>query len=60
MVGNSLKSDILPVIALGGRAVHIPYHVTWAYEIVADDQTVMKPYLELERIGLLPALIDTL
>jgi putative hydrolase of the HAD superfamily len=60
MVGNSLKSDILPVIALGGRAIHIPYHVTWAHEIVADDQTVMKPYLELEHIGLLPALIDRL
>ncbi len=32
MVGNSLKSDILPVLALGGAAVYIPYHVTWAAE----------------------------
>ena len=34
MVGNSLKSDILPVLGLGGVGVHIPYHVTWAAEHV--------------------------
>lgn len=33
MVGNSVKSDILPVLEIGGRAVHIPYHVTWAHEV---------------------------
>jgi putative hydrolase of the HAD superfamily len=32
IIGNSLKSDILPVLALGGIGVHIPYHVTWAHE----------------------------
>ncbi len=32
MVGNSMRSDIAPVIELGGRAVHVPYHVTWAHE----------------------------
>jgi putative hydrolase of the HAD superfamily len=35
MVGNSVKSDILPVLALGARAIHIPYHTTWAHERVA-------------------------
>jgi putative hydrolase of the HAD superfamily len=34
MIGNSLKSDILPVLALGGHGVHIPYHTTWAHEQV--------------------------
>ena len=34
MVGNSVKSDILPVLALGARAIHIPYHTTWAHEVV--------------------------
>lgn len=34
MVGNSLRSDILPVVAIGGHAVHIPYHLTWAHEHV--------------------------
>lgn len=34
MIGNSLKSDVLPVLALGGFAVHVPYHTTWAHEKV--------------------------
>lgn len=34
MVGNSLKSDVLPVLALGGHGVHVPYHTTWAAERV--------------------------
>ncbi len=32
MIGNSLKSDVLPVLNIGGWGVHIPYHTTWAYE----------------------------
>lgn len=32
MIGNSIKSDILPVLALGGHAIHVPYHTTWAFE----------------------------
>ncbi|MFC3880780.1 HAD family hydrolase [Algoriphagus namhaensis] len=32
MIGNSLKSDILPVLELGGFAIHIPYHITWGHE----------------------------
>lgn len=36
MVGNSLKSDILPVLALGGAGVHVPYHLTWAAERVEE------------------------
>ncbi|MBC7688570.1 MAG: HAD family hydrolase [Aquabacterium sp.] len=34
MIGNSLKSDVMPVLAIGGHAVHIPYHTTWAHEQV--------------------------
>lgn len=34
MLGNSLKSDVLPVLAIGGHAIHIPYHTTWAHEQV--------------------------
>ncbi|NCT68540.1 MAG: HAD family hydrolase [Rhodanobacteraceae bacterium] len=33
MVGNSLRSDIEPVIALGGWGIHMPYHVTWEHEL---------------------------
>lgn len=32
MIGNSLKSNVLPVLAIGGYAVHIPFHTTWAHE----------------------------
>ena len=35
MIGNSLKSDILPVLAIGGHAVHIPFHVTWEHEKIS-------------------------
>jgi len=34
MIGNSIKSDILPVLNIGGHGIHIPYHVTWAHEKV--------------------------
>ncbi len=32
MIGNSLKSDVLPVLGIGGHAIHIPFHTTWAHE----------------------------
>ena len=38
MIGNSLKSDVLPVLAIGGYAAHIPFHTTWAHEKI--DHTV--------------------
>lgn len=34
MVGNSLKSDIQPVLSLGGYGVHIPFEVMWKHEVV--------------------------
>jgi len=39
MVGNSLRSDIAPVLELGGWGVHVPYHTTWAHETDAELQT---------------------
>lgn len=36
MIGNSLRSDIAPVLALGGWGVHMPYHTTWGHESQAD------------------------
>lgn len=60
MVGNSLRSDILPVLAIGGRAVYIPYHLTWEHEMVIPSDTAQQGYIELEHIGQLPALIEQL
>ncbi|QJD94484.1 HAD family hydrolase [Mucilaginibacter robiniae] len=34
MIGNSLKSDIIPVLNVGGHAIHVPYHITWVHEQV--------------------------
>jgi len=34
MVGNSLKSDVLPLLEVGAKAIHVPFHTTWAHEIV--------------------------
>ena len=42
MIGNSLRSDILPVVALGAHAIHVPYHLTWQHEHVdvpVDERT---------------------
>ncbi len=46
MVGNSVRSDVLPVIELGGHGVHIPYAVTWAHEHVEPDPSMDFPVLE--------------
>lgn len=36
MIGNSLKSDVLPLINIGASAIHVPFHTTWAHEEVSD------------------------
>ncbi len=53
MVGNSLKSDILPVLEIGGHAFHIPYHVTWDHEVI-------KHKVEHENLTRLNKLIEIL
>jgi putative hydrolase of the HAD superfamily len=59
MVGNSLRSDILPVLELGGVAVYIPYEHTWSHEN-SEFTSEPKAYYELENIGQLPALVARL
>jgi putative hydrolase of the HAD superfamily len=38
MVGNSLKSDVLPILELGARAIHVPFHTTWVHEEVRPEE----------------------
>ncbi|MBW8200856.1 HAD family hydrolase [Flagellimonas abyssi] len=38
MIGNSLKSDVLPILNIGAQAVHVPFHTTWAHEMVSEDE----------------------
>ncbi len=54
MVGNSLKSDVLPVVELGSNAVHIPYETEWFHEAVDDEQKKGKRFAEIECISDLP------
>lgn len=37
MIGNSLKSDVLPIVNIGAHAIHVPFHTTWAHEVVKDE-----------------------
>jgi len=57
MVGNSLKSDILPVLALGGAGVYVPYHVTWQHEHTDVFPDAPGRFAELKSIRELPALL---
>jgi putative hydrolase of the HAD superfamily len=59
MIGNSLKSDSMPVLAIGGHAVHIPYHVTWEHERV--EQPIEHPnFRQVETIKhILPDLLSS-
>ena len=59
MVGNSVRSDVLPVLALGGRAVHVPYSVTWALEHAEPDPE-LHDFPVLGSLAELPACIDTM
>jgi putative hydrolase of the HAD superfamily len=49
MIGNSLKSDILPVLNLGGHGLHIPYHTTWAHEHI-DHTIEHENFKQVEHI----------
>ena len=60
MVGNSLRSDILPVIELGGRAVYIPHQVTWMHELAETPPDGQPGFHQLEHLGQLPALLEHL
>jgi len=59
MVGNSLKSDILPILNIGAKAVHVPYHTTWQHEIVDTNGFDQKnAYHTIDRISELINLLD--
>jgi putative hydrolase of the HAD superfamily len=51
MIGNSVRSDVLPVLALGGHAIHVPYHITWEHERVDDHD---EEFVELASIADVP------
>ncbi|WP_299381285.1 HAD family hydrolase [uncultured Lacinutrix sp.] len=58
MVGNSLKSDILPLINIKAHAIHVPFHTTWAHEQVKEMDTNGKDYKTLNSLLELPKLLN--
>jgi len=60
MVGNSLRSDIVPVVAAGARGIHIPYPLTWHHEQVPDEKMPREGWYRLESIAGLEALLDSI
>ncbi len=50
MIGNSMRSDIFPVIELGGYAIHIPYHTTWAHEKMEDIDLPEDRFMEIDSL----------
>lgn len=60
MVGNSLRSDVLPVVEVGARAVHVPYEITWAHEQVEPVEGPRPGVWELDDIAGLPDLLAEL
>lgn len=58
MIGNSLKSDVLPVLNLGGYGVHVPYHVTWEHEKV-EVEIKNEKFFSLDRIAQITEILNS-
>ena len=50
MIGNSMKSDILPIINLGGNAIYVPYHMTWEHEKVDENEIDNNHFTRVGKI----------
>jgi putative hydrolase of the HAD superfamily len=60
MIGNSVRSDILPAVAIGGRAVHVPYFTTWAHEEAELGDDVRDRVWEIERMDQLIEVLEAI
>ena len=59
MVGNSLKSDVVPAIEAGGWGIHVPHELTWAIEH-AEAPVAAPRFRQIADLGELPALIEAI
>lgn len=57
MVGNSLKSDVIPVLSLGGFGVFVPYHTTWLHEYVDEERMEHERYFRIDNLSKLSDLL---
>ena len=60
MVGNSLRSDILPIVEIGGWAVHVPAELNWSHEHVDVTADIKRRYFEAATLEHVPMVIDSL
>ncbi|OIQ16035.1 HAD family hydrolase [Lacinutrix sp. MedPE-SW] len=58
MIGNSLKSDVLPLTKIGAKAIHIPFHTTWAHEEVEPSISDKNDYKTLSNLNELISLLN--
>jgi putative hydrolase of the HAD superfamily len=58
MVGNSVKSDILPVLALGGAGVHVPYRITWGHEEAEAPAEGTGRFFKAASLRELPGIVE--
>ncbi|WP_394800250.1 HAD family hydrolase [Aestuariivivens marinum] len=50
MIGNSLKSDVLPLVNIKSNAIHIPFHTTWVHEMVTEKESNRKAYISVNSL----------
>ena len=58
MIGNSLKSDVLPLVNIKAHAIHVPFHTTWAHEQVTEKETNGKSYKTIKSLKYLLKLLN--
>jgi len=58
MIGNSLKSDVLPLVNIKAHAVHVPFHTTWAHEEVTEEEKNGKAYKTIQSLTDILKLLD--
>jgi len=58
MIGNSLKSDVLPLVNIKAHAIHVPFHTTWAHEQVTEQETNGKAYKTISSLRELLKLLN--
>jgi len=59
MIGNSLKSDILPLVNIGAKAIHVPFHTTWQHEKVSKKETNGLEYKTVDNLKEILSFIKT-
>jgi putative hydrolase of the HAD superfamily len=60
MVSNSLRSDVLPVLGIGGQAVHVHYPLCWEHERVPEAELAGREFQAIHSLAELPSLVERL